>query len=81
MAEATVVKEALRWIDVINWPKVILESDCLVVVQAICSKTPIFHFGLIIEECRRLLTQLCTPLTQLAGIEKELNFKSPEAMS
>lgn len=58
LAEAMAVKEALSWIDSMRWPKTVLESDCLVVIQAIRSLTPMrSHFGLIIEECRRLLSQ------------------------
>ncbi|XP_063939145.1 uncharacterized protein LOC135148333 [Daucus carota subsp. sativus] len=57
-AEAMAIKEALSWIDDMQWPHVTVESDCLVVVQAIRSKTPMrSHLGGIIEECRRLLTQ------------------------
>lgn len=55
-AEAIAVKEALSWIMQMKWPKVILESDCLIVIQAIRSKTPMrSRFGEIIAECRRHL--------------------------
>ncbi|XP_074346427.1 uncharacterized protein LOC141685211 [Apium graveolens] len=58
LAEAMAVKEALSWIDTMKWPRSVLESDCLVVVQAFRSLTPMrSHFGLIIEECLRLLSQ------------------------
>ena len=40
LAEAMAVKEALSWIDTMEWPHVILVSDCLVVIQAIRSTTP-----------------------------------------
>lgn len=59
LAEAMAIKEALSWIDRTQWPQVISESDYLVVVQAIRSKTPmISHFGLIIEDCRSLMQRL-----------------------
>lgn len=49
--EAMAIKEALSWIDSLRWTKVILESNCLVVVQAIRSKTPRrSYFDMIIEE-------------------------------
>ncbi|KAL8104572.1 hypothetical protein AgCh_028691 [Apium graveolens] len=55
-AEAIAIKEALSWIDVMQWPHVTVESDCLVVIQAIRSNTPMrSYFGVIIEECRSLL--------------------------
>ena len=35
-----------------------LELDCPVVIQAVRSKTPMrSHFGVIVEDCRRLLSQ------------------------
>ncbi|KAL8146376.1 hypothetical protein AgCh_004207 [Apium graveolens] len=55
-AEAMAIKEALSWIDVMQWPHITVESDCLVVIQAIRSNTPMrSYFGVIIEECRSLL--------------------------
>lgn len=51
LAEAMAVKEALSWIDTRQWSGVTLESDCLVVVQAIRSKTPMrSRFGVIVTE-------------------------------
>lgn len=37
--EAMAVKEAFSWIKSMGWQKVVLESDCLVFVQAIRSKS------------------------------------------
>ncbi|XP_074347538.1 uncharacterized protein LOC141686399 [Apium graveolens] len=57
-AEAMAVKEALSWIDEMQWATVALESDCLVVIQAIRSSAPMrSHFGVIIEECRSFLAR------------------------
>lgn len=57
-AEAMAMKVVLSWISSWRWSQVSLESDCLVVIQAVRSKTPIrSHFGVIVEECRRLLSQ------------------------
>lgn len=54
--EAIAVKEALSWSDRSAWSQVEIESDCLVVVQAIrsrvCMRSP---FGEDIESCRSLL--------------------------
>ncbi|KAL8091605.1 hypothetical protein AgCh_034018 [Apium graveolens] len=59
LAEAMAVKEALSWIDRMKWMDVTLVSDCLVVVQAIRSITPMrSQFGNVIEECREYLRRL-----------------------
>lgn len=59
LAEAMAVKEALSWIKNMDWPKVELESDCLVVVQIIRSKVVMRSpFGMVIEDCRRLTQNL-----------------------
>ena len=53
-AEALAIKEAMSWIKEHGWQEVLLESDCLAVVQAIRSKVKIrSSFGLEVEECRR----------------------------
>lgn len=58
-AEAVAIKEALSWIKSCGWREVVLESDCLAVVQAIRSKVILRSpFGRIIMECRRLLVEL-----------------------
>lgn len=59
LAEAMAVKEALSWIDSMRWPSVILEADCLVVVQAIRSRTPMrSRFGVLISQCRDYMHSL-----------------------
>ncbi|KAL8098853.1 hypothetical protein AgCh_031539 [Apium graveolens] len=59
LAEAMAVKEALSWIDARQWSGVTLESDCLVVVQAIRSKTPMrSRFGVVVTECRDFMHRL-----------------------
>ncbi|XP_074322837.1 uncharacterized protein LOC141659811 [Apium graveolens] len=53
--ETMAVKEALSWSKT-EGMKVIIESNCLTVVQAIRSKVPmISSLGLLVEECRQLL--------------------------
>lgn len=52
LAEANGVQEALSWIKNNGWMEVLLESDCLVVVQAIrCSTNLLSYFGRVIQEC------------------------------
>ncbi|XP_074374107.1 uncharacterized protein LOC141714488 [Apium graveolens] len=59
LAEAMAIKEALSWIDEMHWQESTVVSDCLVVVQAIRSKTPMrSQFGSVIEECRSQLRRL-----------------------
>lgn len=59
--EAMAIKEALSWIDRAYWTHMILETDFLVVVQAIRIKTPMrSNFGLVIKDCRSLMQRLHT---------------------
>lgn len=46
------VKEALSWVKDKQWREVVIETDCLVVVQAIRSKVPMtspFSRNLVVE--------------------------------
>ncbi|KAM6544531.1 hypothetical protein CsatB_025267 [Cannabis sativa] len=59
VAEAIGVREALSWIKRKNWQHASIETDCLVVVQAIRSSTKMLSlFGQIILECKQLLLEL-----------------------
>uniref|UniRef100_A0A803P7F6 RNase H type-1 domain-containing protein n=1 Tax=Cannabis sativa TaxID=3483 RepID=A0A803P7F6_CANSA len=59
LAEAIGVREALSWIKANGWQQVTLESDCLLVIQAIRSPLiMIFSFGSVIQECKALLLEL-----------------------
>lgn len=61
MVEAIAIKEALSWVKQENWQQVVVESDCLMAVQAIRSKVSMISpFGRVIEECRQLLHVLNT---------------------
>ena len=54
MVESIAIREALSWIKQRNWLQVMIESDSLVVIQAIRSKVPMVSpYGRVIEECRR----------------------------
>lgn len=58
-AEAIGVREALSWIKEEQIRDVLVETDCLVVVQAIRSSgVPLSYFGRIVGECRTLLSEL-----------------------
>ncbi|XP_074358745.1 uncharacterized protein LOC141698038 [Apium graveolens] len=59
VAEAMAFKEALSWMDDRGWHDAAGESDCLAMVQAIRSTTPMrSYFGSIIEDCRCILQSL-----------------------
>lgn len=61
MIETIAIKEDLSWVKGQRWKHVILESDSLVVIQAIRSKVPMVSLvGRIIEECRSLIQELNT---------------------
>ncbi|KAL8088893.1 uncharacterized protein LOC141695649 [Apium graveolens] len=58
-AEAIGVREVLRWIKREQYGDVVVESDYLVVVQAIRSSGILLpYFGRLIEECKSLLSEL-----------------------
>ena len=56
LAEAIGIREALSWIKRNPWKKAIVESDCLVAVQAIrSSQIMLSVFGDVINECKALV--------------------------
>lgn len=58
-AKAIAVRKALSWCKLKAWNKVVIESDCLSVVQAIRSKiTMSSPFGQIVMECGQMLQEL-----------------------
>ena len=58
LVEAMAVKEALSWVKEMEWQAVVIESDCLVVMQLIRSVYPMrARLGKIIEECRALVSE------------------------
>uniref|UniRef100_A0A803NW35 RNase H type-1 domain-containing protein n=1 Tax=Cannabis sativa TaxID=3483 RepID=A0A803NW35_CANSA len=57
--EAMGIKEALSWIKAYHWKGVTIESDSMLVVQAIHStQLMTFVFGLVVNDCRTLLSSL-----------------------
>lgn len=61
MAEIMGIKEAVSWMKQRGWRHVVIESDCLVTVQAVGSKirmiSPFVH---LVEDCRTMLFDLNT---------------------
>uniref|UniRef100_A0A803Q085 RNase H type-1 domain-containing protein n=1 Tax=Cannabis sativa TaxID=3483 RepID=A0A803Q085_CANSA len=60
ITEAMGVREALSWIKTFPWQLVTLETDSLVVVQALRSSMDMISlFGLVIKDCKNLLATMC----------------------
>lgn len=58
-AEALGIREALSWLKGLQFPSVIVETDCLLVFQALVEEFSRSNgFGLIIDECRALAKSL-----------------------
>ncbi|XP_074342398.1 uncharacterized protein LOC141679917 [Apium graveolens] len=74
LAEAIGIREALSWIKAKAWPSVILETDCLTVTQAIrCSSINLSYLGRVIDECKRLLTELVNREVVLKFVKRSAN--------
>ncbi|KAJ8753622.1 hypothetical protein K2173_022863 [Erythroxylum novogranatense] len=60
IAEALAIKEALSWIECTGWSRVIVESDCLLVIQALLARhfADATAFGDVISHSRVLVSQL-----------------------
>lgn len=59
LAETMAFKEPLSWMETRGWSEATVESDCLVMVQAVRSTTSFrSYFGLLIEDCRNSLLSL-----------------------
>ncbi|XP_062081298.1 uncharacterized protein LOC133786098 [Humulus lupulus] len=74
LAEAIAIKEALSWIKDSGWQKVTLESDCLLVVQAL--RSPSHHssyFGRIIDVCKSLLASIKPRVVNVKFIKRSAN--------
>ncbi|KAL8091980.1 hypothetical protein AgCh_034313 [Apium graveolens] len=77
MAEVIAIKEALSWTEKLPWQHITVESDCLLVVQSIRSKTPMLSlFGRMVKECRRLLQEQNT--VSLSFIKRSANMVAHE---
>ncbi|KAM6590959.1 hypothetical protein CsatA_013564 [Cannabis sativa] len=72
IAELIGVKEALSWIKRKQWGSVVVETDSLVVVQAIQSMVNIpSPFGLQVAACRSLMADL--PLVTINFVKRSVN--------
>ncbi|XP_060966242.1 uncharacterized protein LOC133034831 [Cannabis sativa] len=59
IAETIGIKETLSWIERKQWSNVVIETDALVVVQAINSSILMpSQFGLLVGDCRALISSL-----------------------
>uniref|UniRef100_A0A803PJ47 Reverse transcriptase domain-containing protein n=1 Tax=Cannabis sativa TaxID=3483 RepID=A0A803PJ47_CANSA len=59
MAEAIGLKEVLSWLKTNDYPQVVVESDCQVLINAIQNKVTMYYpFGLIVVDCVSLLNVL-----------------------
>ncbi|XP_060965512.1 uncharacterized protein LOC133034440 [Cannabis sativa] len=59
IAEALSFREALSWIKDQNYNEAWVETDCLVVVQALRNSTILSsHFGCVIQDCKAMLASL-----------------------
>lgn len=59
IAEALGMREALNWIKELQVTNIILESDALLIIEALNSSTSYSSFvGLIIEDCRLFALQI-----------------------
>uniref|UniRef100_A0A803PHD5 Reverse transcriptase zinc-binding domain-containing protein n=1 Tax=Cannabis sativa TaxID=3483 RepID=A0A803PHD5_CANSA len=57
IVESLGIKEVLSWIKRKTWSKVVLETDCLIVVQAIHSDVVLpSSFGMLVQDCPHLLS-------------------------
>ncbi|XP_060959275.1 uncharacterized protein LOC133030519 [Cannabis sativa] len=53
------IKEALSWIKDKSWDNILLETDCLLVVQAIYTSVVMpSTFGMLVQDCQYLLSQM-----------------------
>lgn len=74
MEEAIGIREALSWTKKKKWNNVVVETDCLVVVQAIRSSTTLLsYFGRIIEECKYALEELKDRNVYLRFVRRSAN--------
>ncbi|XP_074352809.1 uncharacterized protein LOC141691960 [Apium graveolens] len=59
IAEAMRIREALSWVKEKKVGNVVVESDCLVAIQAIrCSNITLSYFGRMVDDCKAMLSQL-----------------------
>lgn len=68
------IREALNWVKDREWSAVALETDCLMVIQALrCCSVRLSYLGRIIDECLALLSQLKERSITLSFIKRSSN--------
>lgn len=71
------IREALSWIKDKSLTNVIVETDCLVAIQAIrSSEQMLSYFGRIIERCKTLLRKLEDKGVILRFVKRSANLAS-----
>lgn len=71
LAEAIGIKEALRWVKNKIRQPVVVETDCLTVVQTIrCSSVNLSYLGRVVDECKSLVNELKNRHVMLNFIER-----------
>ncbi|XP_074351310.1 uncharacterized protein LOC141690404 [Apium graveolens] len=74
VVEALGIKEALSWIKRKSWMEVVVETDCLVCVQAIRSGSVMLsYFGRVIAQCKQLLEELKDRNVSLKFVKRSAN--------
>lgn len=73
LAEAIGIREALSWVKAKQWPAVVLETDCLTLVQALRCSTVRLSYRRIIEECLVLFSQLKEHSVTLNFVKRSAN--------
>ena len=73
-AKAMGIREALSWIKGRQMHRVVVETDCLVVAQAIRGSAPMSsYFGVIVQECRNLLMEVKDKGVVLKFVKRSVN--------
>lgn len=74
LAEAIGIMEALSWVKSKDWQRVVIETDCLVVTQAIRSSSiNLSYLGRVIDECKGLLSELGNRKVLLNFVKRSAN--------
>lgn len=74
MAEAIGIREALSWVKGKFSQPVVVESDCLSIIQAIrCTSVNLSYLGRVVDECKQLLSVLKERHVTLKFVKRSAN--------
>lgn len=74
VVEAIGIREAISWIKKKGWTRIIVETDCMVVVQAIRSSAAMLsYFGRVIEQFTQALEELKEHEVSLRFVKRSVN--------